>query len=632
MNMGDCLTIFSYFALVWLRQPEGMNIRFQLFIFLFIIAGFSAFAQGSICSNIEPFCAGDQRLTFPNSNSTNSSQISGEFGPDYGCLEEQPYPAWFFLQVEDNGNLRFRISQNSREDGRGVPLDVDFVVWGPFQRGEDYCSAANLSASNQVDCSYLPDSIETMTIPNARENEIYVVVITNFDQVPGFISLEQTNSGEGSTDCSILEFDLGEDIAVCGEDEYLLDGTSDEDAEYQWFKYDESSMNYVELTNETGPTLLVTEEGDYKLIVTDVLEDKTEEDEINVSFYDVPEVFPAEDLAKCDSGDTVDLTLRNSQLLGDRTEVSDFTVNFYESSEAAGENDAISNPRNFPFEEGKQVFARVMHNVSGCLSEIESFNLTIFDFPEYSLAEKTVLCVNLSGAAIGRSILGEDLGEGYEYEWILDGNIVSTEARYTLTELPGNGILEQNIIHDESGCFQAYSTIIQPVSRPETLEVNISGSDFGDGYVINLEAIGGIGQAFASYEYRLDGGDWRSSPKFKDVRPGNHVAYVRETNGCGETKSASFFLVGYPRFFTPNGDGFNDEWQLITDQNIEIHEVMIFDRYGKSITELKSGEDFSWDGTTNGRPLPETDYWFKVIFSTSDKAREEFMANFSLIR
>ena len=44
-------------------------------------------------------------------------------------------------------------------------------------------------------------------------------------------------------------------------------------------------MNYVELTNETGPTLLVTEEGDYKLIVTDVLENKTEEDEINISFF-----------------------------------------------------------------------------------------------------------------------------------------------------------------------------------------------------------------------------------------------------------------------------------------------------------------------------------------------------------
>lgn len=632
MNLRDCLLIFSYFALVWLRHPKGMNIRFQLFAVFFILAGFSAFAQGSICSNIEPFCAGDQRLTFPNSNATNSSQISGELGPDYGCLEEQPYPAWFFLQVEDNGNLRFRISQNSREDGRGVPLDVDFVVWGPFERGEDYCSASNLSVANQVDCSYLPDSVETMTIPNARENEIYVVVITNFEQVPGFISLEQTNTGEGSTDCSILEFDLGDDIAVCGEDEYLLDGTSDEDAEYQWFKYDESSMEYVEIPNETGPTLLVTEEGDYKLIVTDVLEDKTEEDEIKISFYDIPEIFPAEDLANCDSGSSIDLTLLNNQLIGAAAEVSDREVRFYESLQTAEDNEAIANPQNFPFEEGKQLYTRVIDTESGCLSEIESFNLTIFDFPEYSLAEETVLCVNLAGTAIGSSTLGEDLGEEYQYEWILDGNIVSTEARYTLEVLPVNGILEQNIIHDESGCFQSYSTSIQPVSRPETLEVNISGSDFGNGYVINLETVGGIGQEFASYEYRLDGGNWRSSPRFKDVRPGNHVAYVRETNGCGETRSMSFFLVGYPRFFTPNNDGFNDTWQLITDENIKIHEVMIFDRYGKSIIELKAGEDFSWDGTTNGRPLPETDYWFKVIFSTNSTDREEFMANISLIR
>ncbi|MBT8295039.1 MAG: hypothetical protein KJO51_01340, partial [Gramella sp.] len=192
----------------------------------------SSIAQGSLCSTIEPFCAGDERLTFPNSNFTNSNQITGEPGPDYGCLEEQPYPAWFFLQIEESGSLRFRISQYENSNNTGAPLDVDFVVWGPFARGDEYCSGTALNSTRIVDCSYLPDAIESMNIPNAQANEIYVVVITNFEQVPGFISLEQVNNGGGSTDCSILELDLGDDIAVCDESQFVLDGTTTEASKY----------------------------------------------------------------------------------------------------------------------------------------------------------------------------------------------------------------------------------------------------------------------------------------------------------------------------------------------------------------------------------------------------------------
>lgn len=65
-----------------------------------------------------------------------------------------------------------------------------------------------------------------------------------------------------------------------------------------------------------------------------------------------------------------------------------------------------------------------------------------------------------------------------------------------------------------------------------------------------------------------------------------------------------------PKFFTPNGDGVNDIWEVagIKNQNYIIY---IYDRYGKLLKTL--GYNVGWDGNYNGRPLPSSDYWFELV-------------------
>ncbi|MCR9181377.1 MAG: T9SS type B sorting domain-containing protein [Flavobacteriaceae bacterium] len=38
-----------------------------------------------------------------------------------------------------------------------------------------------------------------------------------------------------------------------------------------------------------------------------------------------------------------------------------------------------------------------------------------------------------------------------------------------------------------------------------------------------------------------------------------------------------------------------------------------------------------WDGTYNGRPLPSSDYWFRVVYREDDREKE-FRAHFTLKR
>ena len=86
-------------------------------------------------------------------------------------------------------------------------------------------------------------------------------------------------------------------------------------------------------------------------------------------------------------------------------------------------------------------------------------------------------------------------------------------------------------------------------------------------------------------------------------------------------------MIDYPRFFTPNGDGYNDTWQIIGIDTRPLSTIYIFDRYGKLLKDLDP-ISVGWDGTYIGRPMPQTDYWFRVFLEDG----REFKGHFSLIR
>lgn len=131
------------------------------------------------------------------------------------------------------------------------------------------------------------------------------------------------------------------------------------------------------------------------------------------------------------------------------------------------------------------------------------------------------------------------------------------------------------------------------------------------------------------YLYSIDGNYFQTSNLFTNLPKGNYTLTVRNKLGCGEVTS-QFSVVDYLKFFTPNGDGFNDTWNISDYEILEQATIRIFDRYGKLIKQISpTGE--GWDGTFNGTPLPSTDYWFTVEY-TIDNVKKEFKGHFSLKR
>ena len=83
--------------------------------------------------------------------------------------------------------------------------------------------------------------------------------------------------------------------------------------------------------------------------------------------------------------------------------------------------------------------------------------------------------------------------------------------------------------------------------------------------------------------------------------------------------------MDYPKYFTPNGDGYNDTWYIknLDKRNLENSIITFFDRYGKLIKQI-SGTSEGWNGTFNGEILPSTDYWFTIELTNGKTIKGHF--------
>ncbi|WP_284651612.1 T9SS type B sorting domain-containing protein, partial [Flavobacterium terrisoli] len=144
-------------------------------------------------------------------------------------------------------------------------------------------------------------------------------------------------------------------------------------------------------------------------------------------------------------------------------------------------------------------------------------------------------------------------------------------------------------------------------------------------------------EGYGIYEYSLDDGPRQTSNVFENVSLGVHTIYVWDVRdpdySCGVELIGNVQVIDYPHYFTPNGDGIHENWNvtgLDNDNYADQTKIYIFDRYGKLIKQI-SPMSPGWDGTFNGHPLPSTDYWFTVDYPENGTMKQ-FKAHFSLKR
>ena len=241
----------------------------------------------------------------------------------------------------------------------------------------------------------------------------------------------------------------------------------------------------------------------------------------------------------------------------------------------------ISNPQS--------VFARII-NGSDCYGIIE-VKLAVNSFNPANFETETV------GLCQGNQTKLSVINTFTTYLWS-NGDLDSE----TEVSAPGDYSVK---VTDANGC-KATKRFIVKASAPATdLDTIVDDFQENNSLTIVYKNNGG------NYVFSIDGVNYQQSPTFTNVPEGELTIYVKDLNGCLPVASKIIYVLNYPKFFTPNGDGLNDFWFIPNLKTKPSATISIFDRFGKLLSQLNVNSK-GWNGTFNGQSLPSADYWFTL--------------------
>ncbi|WP_291110593.1 T9SS type B sorting domain-containing protein [Flavobacterium sp. UBA6195] len=398
--------------------------------------------------------------------------------------------------------------------------------------------------------------------------------------------------------------DLGDDRLIatgnplCPSETLTVDATQAGATGYQWFR------NTNTIPGATNPTYTITSAGDYTVNIfygtTCSPPSNTLKIEYAESLVINQDLFTECDADTNQDGKTVfDLDVIKNQLFTNLP--TDYNISFFEiptSTTALPTNYTNTIPNN------QTIYARIM-NIQGCYSDYP-VNLVVNTF-DTILADETIgLCEN--------SILNLDAGSGFtSYEWNTD------PPQFT-----------QQITVNSGGSYEVTVTNSFNCSKTKTFTVEASGIATIEDIIINdfqennSATIQISASSLGNYEFSLDDINYQDSNIFTNLLEGEYTVYVNDKKKCGVAKR-TFYILDYPKYFTPNGDNYNDTWYIknLRKRNLQNSTISIFDRYGKLIKQYNANTE-AWDGTFNGSNLPSNDYWFTLELTNGKTIKGHF--------
>jgi gliding motility-associated-like protein len=282
----------------------------------------------------------------------------------------------------------------------------------------------------------------------------------------------------------------------------------------------------------------------------------------------------------------------------------------------------ISNP-------GTYLVTYTIPATGGCPTVPVNDTVVITPLPNPLLTNGDI-CFDSQGNLARNYIFNSGLSSAlYNFKWYFNGTLIvgATNSFYTATAIGNYSVIATSIA---TGCFssQVFATVVSAQMASDFI-VNIE-DNFTDNNVITVLVQGGSGPFY----FQLDNGTFQTSNVFNQIPQGIHTITITDDTNC-TVISKEIIVMGYPKFFTPNGDGLNEFWNIYYFNNLPESQIYIFDRYGKFLKQISS-IGIGWDGTYQGALMPATDYWFVVKYLNNnlrgEPILEEFKSHFSLKR
>lgn len=260
---------------------------------------------------------------------------------------------------------------------------------------------------------------------------------------------------------------------------------------------------------------------------------------------------------------------------------------------------------------------------NGCVGTVLVIICTVHPLPVPTIVDGTI-CLNASSTPSSQYYtLDTNLSAAnYSFQWFLGTlPIANSGSTYNAFQVGTYAVIATNI---STGCIsnQVFATVSQS-AQGQSLVIDQSEM-FSDATTITINVNGGTGP----FSYQLDASAFQNSNIFTNVTAGNHTITVVDATFCTNLYT-TVTVINYPHFFTPNGDGVNDSWNIRGLR--EDSKVFIFDRFGKLIKQIFTN-GAGWDGIYNGELMFSDDYWFTLEYLDTTSLPKTFKAHFALIR
>lgn len=219
-------------------------------------------------------------------------------------------------------------------------------------------------------------------------------------------------------------------------------------------------------------------------------------------------------------------------------------------------------------------------------------------------------CERQNGSAL---VMASGGTPGYLYSWDTNPTQSTSQAA---------GLSEGTYtayVTDANGCTSTKSVVVTNIPSP--IAMFTSDPMSGTPILQNNAHFVFDNQSQNSTSYIWDFGDGNTSitknPKHNFEEPGAYNVSLTAYNsvGCKDVYEVPYEILPngalyIPTAFSPNGDGINDQFFSMGEGIISFN-MIIFDRWGKEIVTLTNVSQ-TWDGTKNGKGVPEGAYTYIV--------------------
>jgi len=271
-------------------------------------------------------------------------------------------------------------------------------------------------------------------------------------------------------------------------------------------------------------------------------------------------------------------------------------------------------------------YSVIATDANGCTSAAATIDVLVGD-----AGTPTFAVVDTLGCSPHCTRFIADADDG-DFTWDLgDGTVVNGGASITHC-YPRGGVYDVRLTRSSEGCsgewvlLEAVHVLQSPMAAFDAVP---PVTTIRDPLIVFVNRSSGADSVLWRFGDPLDSTSTEYAPAFAygDVGCYPVELLVMNANGCTSTAGTLVcvedeFAAYVPNAFTPNGDGYNDFWGVITTVGLPREfELIVFDRWGGELFRAVEKDDL-WDGQAGGEVPTGVYPWTLRLRDTEGKLQE----------